>query len=127
MGKQDVTDELKVPERHFKSENDVDLLISELQLLPIIFECEPVNLEEVVKVLKSLSREKCMLVENCVIVIQIILTVGVKPERSSSILRSKIAQKRLNSLSILYDNNSILDDISLFHVVNNTFGSFANY
>ena len=92
MGKQDVTDELKVPERHFKSENDVDFLISELQLLPIIFECEPVNLEEVVKVLKSLSREKRILVENCITVIRIILTASATsatPARSSSMLRSR--------------------------------------
>ena len=56
VGKQDVTDESKVLETHFKGDYDADSLTSELQLLPTIFECEPINLEEVVKVLKSLSR-----------------------------------------------------------------------
>ena len=46
-----------------------------------------------------------------------------------------MAQKRLNSLSIFYENKSILGDISLLHVANelvdhhpdqkNTFGSFT--
>ena len=49
-----------------------DSLTSELQLLLTIFGCEPINLEEVVKVLNSLSREKRMLVGNCVTVKRII-------------------------------------------------------
>ena len=73
LGKQDVTDELKVLETHSKGDYNADLLTSELQLLPAIFECEPINLEEVVKGLKSLSREKLMLVGNCVTVIRFIL------------------------------------------------------
>ena len=66
LGIQDVTDELKVLETNFKDDYDADSLTSELQLLPATFECEPINLEDVVKVLKSLSREKHMLVRNCV-------------------------------------------------------------
>lgn len=54
VGKQDITDELKVLETHFKGDYDADSLTSELQLLPTIFECKPINLGEV---LKSLSRE----------------------------------------------------------------------
>ena len=73
---QDVRDELKVLETHFKDDYDADSLTSELQLLPISFQCEPINLEEVAKVLKSLSREKRMLVGNCVTVKKIILTAG---------------------------------------------------
>ena len=46
----------------------LDSLTSELQLLLTIFGCEPINLEEVVKVLKSLLREKRMLVRNRVTV-----------------------------------------------------------
>ena len=94
----------------------------------MIFECEPINLEEEIKVLKLLSREKRMLDGNCVTVMRIILTAAATsatPERSFSMLRKirtwlrlRMAQKRLNSLSILYDNKSILDDISLLHETN---------
>ena len=90
MAKQDVTDELTVLETHLKGDNDTVSLISELQLLPAIFECEPTNLEEVMKVLKSLSQKKCMLVCNFITVIRIILTFGATsatPERSFSMLR----------------------------------------
>ena len=59
-GKQDVTDELKLMERHFKGAYVADSLTSELQLFPTFFECEPINLEEVAEVIKSLSREKHM-------------------------------------------------------------------
>ena len=53
VGKQDVIDKLKVLETYFKGDYDADLLILEFQLLPTIFEREPTNLEEVVKMLKS--------------------------------------------------------------------------
>ena len=89
-GKQDVTDELKVLETHFKGDYDADSLISQLQQLPTISECEPINLEEVVKVLKSLSQEKRMLIGNCVTAIKTILTTGATsatPVRSFSMLR----------------------------------------
>ena len=59
-GKQDVTNELKVLERHFKGDYVAGSFTSEFQLLPTFFECEPINLEEVAEVLKSLSREKHM-------------------------------------------------------------------
>ena len=128
VGKQGLTDELEVLETHFKDDYDADSLTLELQLLPTIIECELINLEEEIKALKSLSREKCMLVGNCVTVIRIILTAGATsatPERSFSMLRgiktwlqSRMAQRMLNSLTIIYDNKSILDDISLFHVAN---------
>ena len=54
--KQDVTDELKMVEKHFKNDYDEESLIAELQLLSTIFEeeCPPINLEDVVKVIKSL-------------------------------------------------------------------------
>ena len=74
LGIQDVTDELKVLEAHFKDDYDSDSLTSKLQLLPATFECEPINLEDVVKVLKSLSREKHTLVRNCVTAKRTILT-----------------------------------------------------
>ena len=74
LGIQDVTDELKVLETHFKDDYDFDSLTSEPQLLPTTFECEPINLEDVVKVLKSLSREKHMSVRNCVTAKRTILT-----------------------------------------------------
>ena len=98
------------------------------RLIPTILDCWPINFEEVVKVLKSLSREKRMLVGNFVTVVRIILTAGATSaasERSLLLLRSiktwlrfRVAQKRPNSLSMLYDRKSILDDILLLHVAN---------
>ena len=64
VSKQDITEELKVLETYFKGDYDADSLTSELQLLPTIFECEPINLEEVVKVLKLLSRQKRLFAAN---------------------------------------------------------------
>ena len=56
VGKQNVTDELKVLEKFFQGDYDADSLTSEFQLRPTIFECESINLEELVKELQSLSR-----------------------------------------------------------------------
>ena len=78
VSKQDVIDEVKVLEPHFKCHYDANSLTLELQPLPTIFECEPINLEDVLRVLQSLSLEKCMLVRNCVTVIRIILTGGAE-------------------------------------------------
>ena len=74
--KQDVTDELKMVEKHFKNDYDEESLLAELQLLPTIFEeeCPPINLEDVVKVIKSFAPEKRKLIQNVVTVIKIILT-----------------------------------------------------
>ena len=60
--------------RHNKGDYEADSLTLELLLLPTIFECEHINLEEVVQELNSLSRERRMLVGNCVTVIRLILT-----------------------------------------------------
>ena len=115
-------------------------LISKMTMMPIhslqsfnYFQrsCESINLKELVKVSKSLSGEKHMLVRNCVIITRIILTTSATsapPDRSFSMLRriktwlqSIMAQKRLNYLSILYDSKSILDDILLLHLTNEFF------
>ena len=45
VGKQDVTNELKVQETHFKGDYDTASLTSKL-LFPTILECEPINLEK---------------------------------------------------------------------------------
>ena len=132
-------------EKHFKNDYDEESLITELQLLPTIFEGEypPINLEDVVKVIKSFAPEKRKLIQNVVTVIKIILTNGATsttPERSFSMLRRikawlRMSQKRLNSLSIMYDNKNLLDNLSLIDVANefvglqpdrkNAFGSFT--
>ena len=92
--KQDVTDELKMVEKHFKNDYDEESLIAELKLLPTIFEeeCPPINLEDVVKVIKSFAAEKRKLIQNAVTVIKIILTNGATSatsERSFSMLRRR--------------------------------------
>ena len=132
--KQGVTDELKTVEKHFKNDYDEESFIAELQLLPTIFEeeCPPINLEDVVKVIKSFAPEKRKLIQNVVTVIKIILTNGAisaTPERSFSMLRriktwlrSRMSQKRLNSLSIMYDNKHLLDNLSLTDVANEFVG-----
>ena len=145
--KQDVTDELKMVEKHFKNDYDEESLIAELQLLPAIFEeeCSPIKMEDVVKVIKSFAPEKRKLIQNVATVIKIILTNGATsatPERSFPMLRriktrlrSRMSQKRLNSLLIMYDNEDLLDNLSLIDVANgfvglqtdrkNAFGSFT--
>ena len=64
LKKQDVADELKMIEKHFENDYDEESLIAELQLVPTIFEeeCPPINLEDVVKVIKSFAPEKCKLI-----------------------------------------------------------------
>ena len=129
--KKDATHELKMVEKHFKDDYDEESLIAELQLLPTIFEeeCPPINLEDVVKVIKSFAPEKSKLIQNVVTIIKIILANGATsatPERSFSMLRriktwlhSRMLQKRLNSLSIImYDNKDLLDNLSLIDVAN---------
>ena len=126
LGIQDVTDELKVLETHFKDDYDFDSLTSEPQLLPTTFECKPINLEDVLKVLKSLSREKHMLVRNCVTAKRTILTAYATSASKSFLmlkriktwLQSRMAQKRLSSVSIWYDIKSFFDDISQPHAAN---------
>ena len=104
--RQDVTDELKMVEKHFKNDYDEESLIAELQLLPTIFEeeCPPINLEDIVQVIKSFAPEKRKLIQNVVTVTKIILTNGATSatsERSFSMLRriktwlrSRMSQKK---------------------------------
>lgn len=144
--KEDITVELNTLETKFSGDYDNDSLNAELQLLPTIFNNDPVNLDEVVEVLRSLSQEKRKLIFNTVTLLRIVLTNGATsatPERSFSMmrriktwLRSRMTQKRLNSLCILHDNKTLLDEISLVKVANefvgqqperkNTFGSFSD-
>ena len=144
--KEDITVELNTLDTKFSGDYDNDSLNAELQLLPTIFNNDPVNLDEVVEVLRSLSQEKRKLIFNTVTLLRIVLTNGATsatPERSFSMmrriktwLRSRMTQKRLNSLCILHDNKTLLDEISLVKVANefvgqqperkNTFGSFSD-
>ena len=145
--RQGVTDELKMVEKHFKNDYDEESFITELQQLPTIFEeeCPPINQEVIVKVIKSFAPERRELIQNVATVIKIILTNGATsatPERSFSMLRriktwlrSRMSQKRLYSLPIMYDNKDLLDNLSLIDVANefvglqpdrkNAFGSFT--
>lgn len=144
--KEDITVELNTLETKFSGDYDNDSLNAELQLLPTIFNNDPVNLDEVVEVLRSLSQEKRKLISNTVTLLRIVLTNGATsatPERSFSMmrriktwLRSRMTQKRLNSLCILHDNKTLLDKISLVKVANvfvgeqpereNIFGIFSD-
>ena len=143
--KQDITDELKVLQRNFEDDYDANSIEAELPLLPAIFQCHPINFEDIVQTFQSISREKRLLMKNIACIIKIILTNGATsatPERSFSMLRriktwmrSRMSQKRLNSLSIIYCHKSILEELPLVDVANefvgvqpdrrNSFGRFT--
>ena len=143
--KQDITDDLKVLQRKFEGDYDANSIEAELPLLPAIFQCHPINFEDIVQTFQSISREKRLLMKNIACIIKIILTNGATsatPERSFSMLRriktwmrSRMSQKRLNSLSIIYCHKSILDELPLVDVANefvgvqpdrqNSFGRFT--
>ena len=143
--KQDITDDLKVLQRNFEGDYDANSIEAELPLLPAIFQCHPINFEDIVQTFQSISREKRLLMKNIACIIKIILTNGATsatPERSFSMLRriktwmrSRMSQKRLNSLSIIYCHKSILDELPLVDVANefvgvqpdrqNSFGRFT--
>ena len=143
--KQDITDELKVLQRNFEGDYDANSIEAELPLLPAIFQCHPINFEDIVQTFQSISREKHLLMKNIECINKIILTNGATsatPERSLSMLRriktwmrSRMSQKRLDSLSIMHCHKSILDELPLVDVANefvgvqpdrqNSFGRFT--
>ena len=62
-------------ESTFRGYYDHDSLITELQLLPAIFDdCKPVNFGDIVKDIKLLPREKHKLVKNVVLMVRLVLT-----------------------------------------------------
>ena len=78
-------------ESTFHGDYDHDSLITQLQLLSAIFDdCEPVNFGGIVKGIMLLSREKCKLITNVVLIATLVLTNGATsatPEKSFSTLR----------------------------------------
>ena len=91
VNKEDHPEEIMTFESTFRGDCDHDSLITELQLLPAIFDdCEPVNFRDIVKGIQLLSREKCKLIRNVVLITRLVLTNGATsatPERSFSTLR----------------------------------------
>ena len=89
--KEDHSEELKVLATNFQGDYNADSITAELQLLPTIFEkSPPINLEDVVSVIKPLSHEKRVLIRNDLVIIRLILTNGATsatPERSFSLLK----------------------------------------
>ena len=143
-----IEEELKIVKERYKGDYNHDLLVSELDMLPVIFnESKPVNFEDlVIKSSKALSKEKRKLMPKIITILRLVLTCGATtatPEQSISLLRrtktwqrSTMTQKRLNSLSILQEHSDIVDKMSLIDVANefvaqqpyrlNTFGKFTN-
>ena len=126
INKEDHSDEIMTVESIFRGDYDHDSLITELQLLPAIFDdCEPVNFGDIVKGIQLLSREKRKLIRNVVLIARLVLTNGATSatsERSFSTLRrlktwlrSTMNQKRFNSLN---ENPDIVDKMSLIDVAN---------
>ena len=124
-----IEEELKIVKERYKGDYNHDLLVSELDMFPVIFsESKPVNFEDLVQVIKALSKEKRKLMPNIITIIRLVLTCGATtatPERSISLLRrtktwqrSTMTQKRLNSLSILQEHSDIVDKMSLIDVAN---------
>ena len=134
-------------EEQYRGDYDHNSLVSELDMLPVICrDSSPLNFGDLVKIIQSLSEEKRKLIKNIIIIIRLVLTCGATtatPERSVSLLRrlktwlrSTMTQKRLNSLSILQENPTIVDQMSLIDVANdfvalhpsrlNIFGKFTD-
>ena len=100
--KQDITDELKVLQRNFKGDYDANSIEAELPLLPAIFQCHPINFEDIVQTFQSISREKRLLMKNIACIIKIILNNGATSatqERSFSMLRRIKTWMRLREQS----------------------------
>ena len=71
------SDEIKTIESIFRRDYDHDSLITELQLLPAIFDdCEPVNFGDIVKGIQLVYREKRKLTRNVVLIVRLVLTNG---------------------------------------------------
>ena len=75
INKEDHSDEIMTVESIFRGDYDHDSLITELQLLPAIFDdCEPVNFGDIAKGIQLLSREKRKLIRNVVLIARLALT-----------------------------------------------------
>ena len=121
--------------------------MAELELLTVICgKSQPINIEDDVKVIQSLSHEKSELIRIVVVITRIVSTNGsTSPtvERSFSMLRRlktwlrpTMTQKRLNAFSLIRENQEIVDEMSLIDVANelvnlhsaclNIFGKFTD-
>ena len=103
--------------------------MAELELLTVICgKSKPINLEDDVKVIQSLSHEKSELIRIVAVITRIVSTNGsTSPtvERSFSMLRRlktwlrpTMTQKRLNAFSLIQENQVIVDEMSLIDVAN---------
>ena len=121
--------------------------MAELELRTVICgKSQPINLEDDVKVIQSLSHEKSELIRIVVVITRIVSTNGLTSptvERSFSMLRRlktwlrpTMTQKRLNAFSLRQENQAIVDEMSLIDVANelvnlhsaclNIFGKFTD-
>ena len=77
VNKEDHSDEIMTVLSIFRGDYDHDSLITGLQLLPTIFyDCEPVNLGDIVNGNRLLLREKRKLIRNVVLIVRLVLTNG---------------------------------------------------
>ena len=113
----------------FRGYYDHDSLITELQLLPAIFDdCKPVNFGDIIKGIQLLSREKCKLIRNIVLIARLVLTndaTSATPEgsfstlrRHKTLLRSTMKQKRFNTPTLMNENSDLVNKMSLIDVAN---------
>ena len=91
INKEDHSDEIMTVESIFRGDYDHDSLITELQLLPAIFDnCKPVNFGDIAKGIQLLSREKRKLIRNVGLIARLVVTKGATsatPEQPFSTLR----------------------------------------
>ena len=77
VNKEDQSDEIMTVLSIFRGDYDHDSLITGLQLLPTIFyDCESVNLGDIVNGNRLLLREKRKLIRNVVLIVGLVLTNG---------------------------------------------------
>ena len=109
--KDGVVDEIETLQANFEDDYDPHSLMPELELLLVICsESQPITLEDVVKVIQSLSNEKCELIRNVVVIIRIVLMNGATPERSFSMLRRL---KKWLGFTMTPSNQAIVDEIDV--------------
>ena len=118
----------------FKGDIDQSALPVELAIFGTICkDKDPTHFDEIVSILKEVSKEERLLMKNVTTMVLINGATTGTAERSFSMarriknwMRSTMSQKRLNSLAILNSNKSHVDRLSLISIANDFVKSRPN-